>query len=104
MYAPDLNEHIQLTQVKREKAARTDRQADKACVDDKLTLISQCEPTHLWKILECLEADHSSEHLKADDRNLVLFDEAWSNCTFLIRLLVNQAYQCLPVTETIILT
>jgi len=59
----------------------------------KLTLIPQCEPTHLWKVFECLEADHASEHLKADDGNLVLFDEARSNCTLLIRLLVNEAQQ-----------
>jgi len=57
----------------------------------RLTLIPQCEPTHLWKVFERLQADHSSEHFKADDGDLVLFDEARSNGAFLVRLLVNEA-------------
>jgi len=56
----------------------------------KRTLVPQCEPTHLWKVFERLEADHPPEHLKADDGDLILFDEAWSNCTLVIRLLVDQ--------------
>jgi len=61
----------------------------------RLTLIPQCEPTHLWKVFERLQADHSSKHFKADDGDLVLFDEAWSNSAFLVRLLVDEAQQCL---------
>jgi len=68
-----------------------------------LTFIPQCEPTHLWKVFERLQADHSSKHLKADDGDLILFDEAWSNCAFLVCLLVNQAQQRLVMAITTLL-
>jgi len=65
----------------------------------RLTLIPQCEPTHLWKVFERLQADHSSKHFKSDNGDLVLFDEAWSNSAFFVRLLVNEAQQRLSQSE-----
>jgi len=57
----------------------------------QLTFIPQCEPTHLWKVFERLKTDHTTKHLKADNGDLILFDEAWSNCALLISLFVNEA-------------
>jgi len=70
----------------------------------RLTLIPQCEPTHLWKVFERLQADHSSKHFKAYDGILVLFDEAWSSSAFLVCLLVNEAQQRLVTDRTSVRT
>lgn len=68
----------------------------------KLTLVPQCEPAHLWKVFERLKANHSSEHFKADDGDLVLFDEARSYGRLLVGLLVNEAQQSLVTRKAII--